>query len=131
MKNHLKGIVDEAVGIIDKSSGAVLDIGCNRLVWAGETTRLNAVMTNTAGGITYRWWIDGTLQGEEGQMNTTFPEGSHIIHVEANSGTLTLENNITITAVSSATGISVKPIPSKSYGIWRFHILCSWPMPYT
>ena len=29
MKNHLKGIVDEAVGIIGKSSGVVLDIGCN------------------------------------------------------------------------------------------------------
>jgi hypothetical protein len=105
---------------INESSTPVLEIGCNRLVWAGETTRLNAVMTNMAGGITYRWWIDGTLQGEEGQMNTTFPEGSHIIHVKANSGTLTLENNITITAVSSTTGISVKPIPSKSYGIWRF-----------
>jgi len=29
MKNHLKGIVEEAVSILDKSSGSVLDIGCN------------------------------------------------------------------------------------------------------
>ena len=29
MKNHLKGIVDEAVSILNKSSGSVLDIGCN------------------------------------------------------------------------------------------------------
>lgn len=105
---------------IKESSTPVLDIGCSRIVWTGETIDLRAAMTNTAGVITYQWWIDGTLQGEEGQMTTTFPEGLHTIHVEANSGTLTLENNITITAVSSATGISVEPVPSKSYGIWRF-----------
>lgn len=29
MKNHLKGIVKEAVSILNKSSGSVLDIGCN------------------------------------------------------------------------------------------------------
>ena len=29
MKNHLKGIVEEAVSILNKSSGSVLDIGCN------------------------------------------------------------------------------------------------------
>ena len=29
MKDHLKGIVEEAVTILDKSSGSVLDIGCN------------------------------------------------------------------------------------------------------
>jgi SAM-dependent methyltransferase len=29
MKNHLWGIVEEAISIIDKSSGSVLDIGCN------------------------------------------------------------------------------------------------------
>lgn len=29
MKNHLKGIVEEAVSISNKSSGSVLDIGCN------------------------------------------------------------------------------------------------------
>jgi len=29
MKNHLKGIVEKAVSILDKSNGAVLDIGCN------------------------------------------------------------------------------------------------------
>ena len=29
MTNHLKGIVEEAVSMLDKSSGSVLDIGCN------------------------------------------------------------------------------------------------------
>jgi len=29
MRNHLKGIVEEAVSILNKSSGSVLDIGCN------------------------------------------------------------------------------------------------------
>ena len=29
MKNHLKGIVEDAVSILNKSNGAVLDIGCN------------------------------------------------------------------------------------------------------
>ena len=29
MRNHLKGIVDEAASILNKSSGSVLDIGCN------------------------------------------------------------------------------------------------------
>ena len=29
MKDHLKGIAEEATAIIDKSSGSVLDIGCN------------------------------------------------------------------------------------------------------
>ena len=29
MKNHLKGIVEEAVAILNKSSGTALDIGCN------------------------------------------------------------------------------------------------------
>jgi len=29
MKDHLKGIVEEVVGLLDKSSGSVLDIGCN------------------------------------------------------------------------------------------------------
>ncbi len=29
MRNHLKGIVDESVGILGKKEGAVLDIGCN------------------------------------------------------------------------------------------------------
>ncbi len=29
MKNHLKGIVEEAVSILNESSGSVLDIGCN------------------------------------------------------------------------------------------------------
>jgi SAM-dependent methyltransferase len=29
MKNHLKGVVEEAVSILKKSSGSVLDIGCN------------------------------------------------------------------------------------------------------
>ena len=29
MKNHLKGIVEETVSILNKSNGAVLDIGCN------------------------------------------------------------------------------------------------------
>ena len=29
MKNHLKGIVEESVSILNKSSGSVLDIGCN------------------------------------------------------------------------------------------------------
>ena len=29
MKNHLKGIVEKAVSILNKSNGAVLDIGCN------------------------------------------------------------------------------------------------------
>jgi hypothetical protein len=29
MRNHLKGIVEEAVGIINKSAGLALDIGCN------------------------------------------------------------------------------------------------------
>ena len=29
MRDHLQGIVDEAVTILDKSSGSVLDIGCN------------------------------------------------------------------------------------------------------
>jgi 2-polyprenyl-3-methyl-5-hydroxy-6-metoxy-1,4-benzoquinol methylase len=29
MRNHLKGIVKEAVSILNKSSGSVLDIGCN------------------------------------------------------------------------------------------------------
>lgn len=29
MKNHLKGIAQEAVSILNKSSGSVLDIGCN------------------------------------------------------------------------------------------------------
>lgn len=29
MKNHLKGIVDDAVSILNKTSGSALDIGCN------------------------------------------------------------------------------------------------------
>lgn len=29
MRNHLKGIVEEAVGILNKSGGLVIDIGCN------------------------------------------------------------------------------------------------------
>jgi SAM-dependent methyltransferase len=29
MKNHLKSIVEEVISILDKSSGSVLDIGCN------------------------------------------------------------------------------------------------------
>ena len=29
MRNHLKGIVDESVGILGKNSATVLDIGCN------------------------------------------------------------------------------------------------------
>lgn len=29
MRNHLKGIVDDAIGIVGKQSAAVLDIGCN------------------------------------------------------------------------------------------------------
>ncbi len=103
-----------------ESSTPGLDIGCSRIVWAGETTSLSATMSNMAGGVTYQWWIDDTLQGEGRQITTTFSEGLHTVHVAANSGTITLENDITITAVSSATGITVNPAPSESYGMWRF-----------
>ncbi|MCL7413025.1 MAG: hypothetical protein M8353_05345, partial [ANME-2 cluster archaeon] len=103
-----------------ESSAPVLDIGCSHVVWAGESINLRAIMTNIAGNITYQWWIDGIFQGDRRQMTTTFPEGPHNIHVEATYETLTLKNDINITAVSSATGISVRPVPSKSYGTWRF-----------
>lgn len=103
-----------------ESSTPVLNIGCSRVVWAGEPIDLHAAMTSIAGNASYQWWINGVFQSDGGQMTTTFPEGLHNIHVEAHYETLTLENDIIITAISSTSGISIKPVPSESYGAWRF-----------
>ncbi|MDF1556750.1 MAG: hypothetical protein P1P80_01005 [ANME-2 cluster archaeon] len=105
---------------IAASNTLVLDIGCSRVVWVDETTSLSAAVSNMAGAVTYQWWIDGKHWGEGNTLTTTFSKGLHTIHAEANNGEQTLQKNITIRSVGSVEGISVDPIPSESYGMWRF-----------
>jgi hypothetical protein len=103
-----------------------LNIGCSRVVWIDENETLTAHVSNMNGTTSYSWWIDGINNNDTTvhELTKSFPQGAHSIRVTASNDTITLEKEITITGISSAKDISVKPVPSSTLGTWKFQASC-------
>jgi len=103
-----------------------LNIGCSHVVWVDENETLTAHVSNMIGNISYSWWIDDINNNDTTvhELTKSFTQGAHSIKVTASNDTIKLEKEITITGISSAKDISVKPIPSSTFSTWKFQADC-------
>lgn len=103
-----------------------LNIGCSHVVWVDENETLTAHVNNMIGNISYSWWIDGINNNDTTvhELTKSFTQGAHSIKVTASNDTIKLEKEITITGISSAKDISVKPSPSSTFSTWKFQAGC-------